>query len=420
MIMKISLKQPKIIIPIIAIPFLLFLYAAIGKYSNKAEAKDQEVHDDKLQTSINDVSEQVKNQGLIDKFTAYKNLYKKGDGYSSISRLDDENLDVYTLDLYDTINEQNKLNAIENALKENMYVMSNSEGIKENLQSLNKPYSTHNHKDMSLNDDIDNALQAIRAQANSNQPPDNQFLAQAKSSQADPIALFRQQMAIADSFARAHSPYLQDSENQKLESSTAIASALQQEELYSVHKIQKPQNDAFNTVKSQKNVELIQAIIDENRTAYMDSRLRIRLLEDLQIGPHTVKKGTFLYAKIKGFSAQRVLLEITSLLYSDQILPVALEIHDQDGSAGLYVPASAFREFSRELSSNATQGININTLNNSAGNNLSQIYMSSLQRMFQSTSSALSSHIRKNKAKISYNTLIYLVDRTNKNQTITP
>jgi len=49
-----------------------------------------------------------------------------------------------------------------------------------------------------------------------------------------------------------------------------------------------------------------------------------------------------------------------------------LEVYDNDGSPGLHVPASAFREFSRELGGNTTQGI---TLQQQAENN-SQLVMS--------------------------------------------
>lgn len=41
---------------------------------------------------------------------------------------------------------------------------------------------------------------------------------------------------------------------------------------------------------------------------------------------------------------------------------------------------------------------------------LSQLYMSALQRMFTSTSQAVSKSIKKNKANIKYGTSVYLID----------
>ena len=72
---------------------------------------------------------------------------------------------------------------------------------------------------------------------------------------------------------------------------------------------------------------------------------------------------------------------------------------------GLYVPSSSFREFTKDLGSNTVQGVNID------GNaNGSQFLMSSVDKIFQSTSSAIADLIRKNKAKLKYNSYIYLID----------
>jgi hypothetical protein len=84
-------------------------------------------------------------------------------------------------------------------------------------------------------------------------------------------------------------------------------------------------------------------------------------------------------------------------------LPVKLDIYDLDGLPGLYVPASAFRDFTKDLGSNSVQGISID---NSSGS----FVMSTMGRMFQSTSSAIADMIRKNKARIKYNSYIYLID----------
>jgi len=88
-----------------------------------------------------------------------------------------------------------------------------------------------------------------------------------------------------------------------------------------------------------------------------------------------------------------------------KILPVKLDLYDNDGLQGLYVPASAFREFSKEFGANSSQGISIQ-----GGENQNQVIMGVIQRMFQSTTTAVSRYIRKNRAKIKYNTLVYLID----------
>ena len=140
----------------------------------------------------------------------------------------------------------------------------------------------------------------------------------------------------------------------------------------------------------------------------MGARLRIRLLDDILIGNAIVSKGTYLYALISGYQAQRVKLTISSVMMGDKIYPIELSIYDVDGMEGLYVPASAFREFSKELGGNTAGGMNLTMQQNSDA--MSQLYMSAIQKMFTSTSQAVTKTIKKNKANIKYGTSVYLID----------
>src|SRR3546814_13027626 len=96
-------------------------------------------------------------------------------------------------------------------------------------------------------------------------------------------------------------------------------------------------------------------------------------------GGNLIRKGTYLYAEINGFSAQRVKLTVSSIMYKGTVLPVRLEVYDHDVLPGLYVPASAFREFSRELGGSASQVLR---LQQQAGSN-HKPGMSQLQTMFK-------------------------------------
>src|SRR5690606_14717124 len=122
----------------------------------------------------------------------------------------------------------------------------------------------------------------------------------------------------------------------------------------------------FNTITPEKKSDFIEAIIDQDiKNGTLGARLRIRLLDDILIGNALVREGTYLYALISGYEAQRVKLTISSVMLGDQIYPIELSIYDFDGMEGLYVPASAFREFSKELGSNTAGGMNISMQQNS-------------------------------------------------------
>jgi len=219
------------------------------------------------------------------------------------------------------------------------------------------------------------------------------------------MELFRKQMELVDSMGKANDPEYKQ-EQQRIKKSQQLE---KQQQLQAPLSVNKASSVAaiFNTVTPEKDETFITAMIDQDIKGYAGSRLRIRLLEDMMAGKFLIKKGTYIYALITGFSGQRVNLSISSIMKGQHILPVQLDVYDHDGLPGLYVPASAFREFAKELGGNASQGINLQQV---AENN-SQLVMSLVQKMFQSTSTAINKMVRQNKVKIKYNTLIYLIDR---------
>src|SRR5690606_19234477 len=152
------------------------------------------------------------------------------------------------------------------------------------------------------------------------------------------MELFRRQMAFADSMARANDPEEQAARRERERMEETKRERENQPRL-AVSRYSEGQG-TFNTIRPERNETFIQAIIDENITGYADSRIRIRLMDDLLVGRHVVRKGTHVFAKISGFAGQRVQLTITSIMQGNSILPVRLEIYDNDGSPGLYVPAS--------------------------------------------------------------------------------
>lgn len=172
----------------------------------------------------------------------------------------------------------------------------------------------------------------------------------------------------------------------------------------------KTASDYFNTLaKDAREPKLIQAIIDENIKAVDGSRVRLRLLDDVEIGKYVVKRGTYLYATVSGFSSGRVKGSISSILVDDELMKVSLSIYDTDGMEGLYVPNSQFRETSKDVASSAMSG-NMNMGMGSMGSSLAQWGMQAVTNAYQKTSNAISKVIKKNKVKLKYGTFVYLVN----------
>ena len=182
------------------------------------------------------------------------------------------------------------------------------------------------------------------------------------------------------------------------------------EEASEVVKKVKVTSDYFNTLaQNEPEQSLIKAIIDENIKAVDGSRVRLRLLDDVEIGDRTLPKGTYLYATMNGFGSQRVKGSIKSILVHDELVKVSLSIYDTDGLEGLYVPSSNFRETTKDVASGAMNG-NMNMGNTTTGNSLSQWGMQAMTNAYQKTSNAISKAIKKNGAKLKYGTFVYLVN----------
>ena len=172
----------------------------------------------------------------------------------------------------------------------------------------------------------------------------------------------------------------------------------------------KTTSDYFNTLaQNEQEPKLIKAIIDENVKATDGSRVRLRLLDDVEINEHVVKRGSYLYATMSGFSSQRVKGNINSIMVDDELVKVNLSLYDTDGLEGLYVPSSQFRETSKDVASGAVSG-NMNMNTSGTGSGFSQWGMQAMQNAYQKTSNAIGKAIKKNKVKLKYGTFVYIIN----------
>jgi conjugative transposon TraM protein len=246
----------------------------------------------------------------------------------------------------------------------------------------------------------------------------------------DNMALFRAQMAVIDSLTNKRkekrSDKTQMSLSEKGELSEALngsnetdnakslvkstaKSAINTEKIIEVSKTENDNSRFFNTVGLSKNNSFIKAILDEGLKVYDGSRVRIRLMDDIQFEGRTLEKGTYLYGIISGFKTQRVLLTIINIAYNNEILNVKLDVFDQDGMKGLYIPESLFREIAKEASAQTVGGQNLQFSDNNALN-ATQMAYTAAQDIYKTTTRAMSDAIRKRKAVLKYNTQIFLVN----------
>lgn len=106
----------------------------------------------------------------------------------------------------------------------------------------------------------------------------------------------------------------------------------------------------------------MRAIIDETKTIKLGDEVKMRLMEDIQIGTMVVPKGTIVVAK-SNLASNRLQLKVSSIEFQGRIVGVTLSAFDLNGQEGLYVPVTAeavgLKALGEGLAETATGGISI-------------------------------------------------------------
>lgn len=404
---KLDFKQKKYILPLVALPFVLLIGSQLmGFFEDEDDTKVEEQKE--LATSLGNVSDSI-----LTKNEAYDQLFKRiKDDRSMIEGLTKEqdsllsytdNLDAKQKRFIDSLNYVRKLNEL-NAERDTEIERKEYYSDKDIRQQANSKEIYDKKQD---DTDYQRSMEMIRMLNGENTTTSNKSVSttpqqKEEEEDPDPLKIMREQMFLMDSIEKARNPELkaQKEAEERLLANKAKMRAF----LNSTLKVSKNgTNNHFNHIGKEKNDDFIKAVIDENVKGYLGSRIRIRLLEDVYVGKYKIDKGTILYGQISGFSLQRVNLNIISILHKGEILPVNLSIYDVDGMKGLYVPASAFREMTRELGSNAVQGTNLER-------GSEDFFTSFASKIFQSTSQTIANLVRKNKAKLKYNSYLLLIN----------
>ncbi len=394
-IKKINFKQPKYIFPLILLPVILFL----GFQTTKYMAKDKPAAETSQDLSLNLGETQ---DSILSKNAAYDDLFERGDGRSMLDGMDkdkdslqnySDNLDYDQKRYIDSLKIVRSLNSGANGNGGNeSYYKQKSQNNSDEKDFQRSAEMMRMLNNQSSGNDYGNNSSSINSASKS---PKNDV-------ENDPVKMLKKQMLMMDSLEKAKDPEYQSAlaaEN-KLKRNKEKMTAF----LNSTLRVDKSSlNPSFNSIAKKNGDNFIKAVIDENNKGYLGSRIRFRLLEDINVGKHKINKGTILYGQISGFSMQRVNLNVISILKEGNILPVNLSVFDMDGMQGLYVPQSDFREMLREMGSNSVQGTQMDQGGES-------FFTSLFSSLFSSTSKTISNMIRQNKAKLKYNSYISLIN----------
>ena len=389
---KINWKQPKYMIPlIIYFPLLFVGYFVIDLFhTEKAEIPDGLATTEYLNPDLPEAK--MKGDGIGNKYESMLKSYGKIDDYSALGNIERNEEDTheeyeskYTDEEREQLEAQEaaKLAEMQRQLQES--AQKGQEIAQGGSSSEEDRIARSKQREQEAMDELNRAIAQARLQ-------EQQSMMPAATDTAD---------------AGQREGKVEASDKKKTDD----------DEPQEVVKKVKVTSDYFNTLcDNDKETSLIKAIIDENIKAVDGSRVRLRLLDDIEINDVVVPKGSYLYATMSGFGSQRVKGNVQSIMVDDDIVKVSLALYDTDGLEGLYVPSSQFRETTKDVGSGALS--NTSSLTNSSttsGNSLATWGAQTITNAVQKTSNAISKAIKKNNAKLKYGTFVYLINsRSNK------
>ncbi len=388
-IKKIDFKQKKYVLPLLALPFLM-LFAYVGaQFTKDDKPKDKPKE---LSLSLGETRDSI-----MTKNDAYDAFFKKDDNRTMLEGLGKEEDSLLNYDDQLSLAQKRKIDSLKAVA-----------GRQTQYTGKGNPSSYYNPKQQNDDKDYKRSSEIIRMlNDKSSGKPENSYASEnpksyAKNEAQDPVKYLKQQMLVMDSLEKARDPEYQS----KLAAEKKLKASKEMMEVFlnSTFNVSKSGiKSEFNAFYKEKENDFIKAVIDENNKGFLGSRIRFRLLEDIFVGNRKIGKGSILYGQISGFSMQRVDLKIVSVFTNGEIFPVNLSIYDVDGMKGLYVPQSVFREMMREMGSNSVQGTQMDM----GGEGF---FTSIGSKLFTSTSKSIANIIKTNKAKLKYNSYIFLID----------
>lgn len=371
---KINFKQPKYIFPaIVAVPIVCLVYFVWQIFGGDSP-KEEETPTDRINMELPD----ARVNGVDNKMNSMTSRYNKDNAFTEIEAIGTEVEMKEDLEAYSDEDIEKMIAEAQRKEQERLRMQEVERQLSQNLNKL--PQNNYTYEDYQTE------IESLRRNGYN-------YQSELKKKQEE-----EEKARLAEAERKAR----EETERRKAEKPLLVTKA---DNVETVN---------FNTVSIttvSDESPLIRAMIDQTTKAHEGTRLRFKLLDDVIVGDIKLLKGTYLYGTVSGFGQQRVMANINNILVGDRFLKVDLSVFDNDGMEGFYVPSSAFRDFMKQAGSSVMQGNNMQ-INSGYGNSISgeSLALQALQNIYQSATQALGANIRKNKAKIKYNTIVYLIN----------
>lgn len=141
-----------------------------------------------------------------------------------------------------------------------------------------------------------------------------------------------------------------------------------------VQMFSQPRNTGFNTVAEDEDARdknTISAVVHGDQVLVDGQSVKLRMTEPMRAGRHNITRNTILTGVCR-LGGERLEIEISSIEYEGNIIPVDMKVYDSDGQQGIYIPGSMEIAAFKEIAGNMGQslGTTINLNQQSAGQQL--------------------------------------------------
>lgn len=419
---KIDYKDRRYALPAIALPFLLFF--AYQVYGLVKDDEENELNKKIITKDINDQLPEVGGENNLDRSTVMAESWNTDNDYTAVDNVQKE--------------AEEKLSAYNNYSEEEKRRIDSLEAVKRHNEAVKLVQDQLSYNNYEKNRAARKRQAERQSERQQTQDPETGGATNGVNGASSAAAEYareirRMQLAARGENEDAYRSYT-NSQNRSGDLSASERRELEQlraKERYEKEKAEKEKDNPdgeeetkivkkaedeneklfFSVQEKAPDDKLIKAMIDQTVKVRDGTRIRLKLLDDVVLDSTKINKGTYLYALVNGFSGERVKANVTSILVGQKFIKVNLSLYDYDGLEGFYVPASAFREMTKNVGSQAIGGANKN-MNNSSTSSVSgeSIALQAIQQAYSGVTNAISNEIRKNKAKIKYNTVVYLIN----------
>ena len=282
---KINFRQPKYMLPaILYLPILFLGFFVIRLFGtekadiDKSNLETTEFFNDKLPDA------NIKGDGIGDKYTNMLNDFGKIKDESAVENIERGGEDIkeeYTSQYSDA-----ELAAMDQGSRQAQESMERLRQLQEQMrQQQAQDDNLSNDRTGGNTSEEDETLESLRRALDEARQQSQRQASGTVSSTDNRVS------NETDTDLRSND----DVKGQVTVNEKAVTEIAEEAEAEEVVKTQKETSDYFNTITTNEpEHKLIKAIVDEDVKAVDGSRVRLRLLDDIDIGERTIAKGTYL------------------------------------------------------------------------------------------------------------------------------